>query len=240
MENEDIITRFYKKLSTDAPNKCWDWQGSFFSRGYPSFYDGNKNQLAKTFSYKTFVGKIPDGMVILSSCKNRKCVNPYHLLLGTLSQAVEENYDAVINRFWKKVEKSDSCWNWKGSFRKSYGRFQFNKKVYPAHRFIWEHLYGELPKDLFVCHSCDNRKCVNPSHLFVGTHEENMSDMSEKGRSPKMPGEKNPAAKLKTENILDIRKRKADGETLEEIANRYKISFQHVSDIVNLKRWKHI
>ncbi len=77
--------------------------------------------------------------------------------------------------FWKYVKiKKDGCWDWFGfKNKKGYGRFSFNKKIVMAHRFIYEYLIGEIPKNMTVNHDCENKKCVNPDHLTLMTQKEN-------------------------------------------------------------------
>lgn len=90
-------------------------------------------------------------------------------------------------QFWARVEKSNGCWIWKGAkIRGGYGRLYVNRNGIPAHRFSWEIANRQhVPKGFFVCHHCDNPPCVNPEHLFLGTHIGNMLDMKMKGRSLK-------------------------------------------------------
>jgi len=87
-----------------------------------------------------------------------------------------------MNRFFDKVHKTDSCWNWTASTRNGYGAFKINGKVEGAHRVSWVLNNGEIPEGLFVCHKCDNPRCVNPEHLFLGTASDNMKDCYNKGR----------------------------------------------------------
>lgn len=90
--------------------------------------------------------------------------------------------------FWMNVEKADSCWLWKGSLTKSgYGRFNFEYKCYRAHRVSYYLLKGAISSKMFICHSCDNQKCVNPAHLWEGTPQDNTLDMVKKDRR-KSPG----------------------------------------------------
>lgn len=94
----------------------------------------------------------------------------------------------MLNRFWNKVYKTDSCWLWIGSrLPTGYGTFRVGKKVKRAHRVSWELHNGPIiDGSLLVCHTCDNPMCVNPDHLFLGTNLDNMRDRNAKGRNPQV------------------------------------------------------
>lgn len=142
------------------------------------------------------------------------------------------------NLFWKKVNKTESCWLWTASKdRDGYGHFARNKR---AHRISYILIKGKIPKGLWVLHKCDNPPCVNPDHLYLGTIKENTKDKNERGRYNPSYGEKSHFAKLTTKQVLEIRKLRASGKSLGEIAKIYKIGKMQVSRIYRKLRWSHI
>jgi hypothetical protein len=116
--------------------------------------------------------------------KDRKYTYRGFILLMIL----QEEKDII--RFWSKVEKTETCWIWTAATSTfGHGRFRVNRKSYSPHRLSYELFYGDFDQSLLVCHTCDNPRCVNPDHLFLGTYLDNNRDMFAKGRG--CTGDKN-------------------------------------------------
>lgn len=107
-----------------------------------------------------------------------------------------------------------------------------------AHRIAYEIAYGKPPDFLYVCHRCDNPKCINPSHLFLGTQDDNMKDMSVKRRS--IFGEKNPKAKLTENAVKMIRQKLKEGFSHKQLANEFGVTRTAISHILKGKIWRHV
>lgn len=153
-------------------------------------------------------------------------------------------YGTFDERFWKKVAKggADDCWEWAAArYRSGYGKFGIDNTVHPAHRVAWQIVNGPIPDGLEVCHDCDNPPCVNPAHLFLATHLENMHDRDRKGRhsSGERPrGQRHYAAKLTEDAVRHIRRcTHADAEWL---ATHYGVSPNTVLGILYRMSWRHI
>lgn len=146
----------------------------------------------------------------------------------------------IEQRFSTKFIIDESgCWNWQSSIDGAgYGMIATQKGVHlKAHRFSWTLSRGEIPESLFVLHRCDNRRCVNPDHLFLGTHQDNMDDMVSKGRLPPHNGEKNGASKLTEEKVLAIR---SDPRSQSKIAVDYGVTQTAISKIKLRKLWSYL
>lgn len=137
---------------------------------------------------------------------------------------------------------STPCWIW-GLKKKteSYGQTKLNKKPIPAHRLSWLLHRGPIPKNLWVLHKCDRRRCVNPDHLFLGTAQDNMDDMILKGRAIHPRGENSSAARLSTPDVIEIRKLLSDTRLpCHAIAKKFNVSENAIISIYNGKSWSHL
>lgn len=175
----------------------------------------------------------------------------------------------AMERFWLHVEKTGSCWLWTGN-RKPNGYGNFTPKpgiTVTTHRFVYEFIYGPIPHGMCVCHHCDIKHCVNPDHLFLGTHQDNMADRNAKGRQAhgdrhwththpekrlfgdhnplrRHPervarGERNGHAILTTVCIYLIRNLQGHLSS-STVAKQFHISSGHVQRIWNRQAWGHL
>lgn len=146
-------------------------------------------------------------------------------------------------RFWSKVDKTGDCWIWTAMIGwKGYGRFRADGKSKAAHRVAFELTYGPIPDDLFVCHRCDNPPCVNPTHLFLGTPQDNMRDAAAKGRLGKSSprGEAIGGHILTEQAVREIRAARAAGVSSIDLERRYGVNQRTIWDAVNRKTWRHV
>lgn len=153
----------------------------------------------------------------------------------------DDGRPVLDERFWSKVSRGDGCWLWLASCdTNGYGMFGVSRgKTRKAMRIMWEWANGRmLEAGECVMHSCDNRRCVNPSHLSVGTHAENMRDMSLRGRSAR--GERSSRAKLTSGDVVEIRRLKATGMSSRDIAAMFGVTYGPIDQIVRRATWRHV
>jgi len=138
--------------------------------------------------------------------------------------------DTLRDRVMRNVKKTRGCWLWTGTFNAyGYGVVGHKRNKYMAHRAAYQVHVGDIPKGLYVCHKCDNTKCVRPEHLFLGTQKDNMRDCSKKGRV-------HSGYKLSGEDVKKIRA--LDGKLFHrEIAQKFGVSRSAVGAILSGKIW---
>ena len=150
---------------------------------------------------------------------------------------------SLEQRLFAHVDKTESCWLWTGSITNSgygdLGRTPYDKGWF-AHRLSWTIHNGTIPDGLKVLHKCDVRICVNPDHLFIGTHQDNMDDMDAKGRRISLRGENSPVHKLTDEQVREIRLRYSGvpyNNNARELANEFGVTWQYIQQLIR-KEWR--
>ena len=221
----DLHERVWSLIDKLSDDECWIWKGS--QSNNCRIMVNWKRHNAHNVVWEESHGNIPDSCNVIRTCQNKNCCNPKHL---TLSPTWHE-------RFWSHVDKTSigGCWEWTGrNYRNTgYGAFSLNRKLQYAHRLSYVMAHGDIPvvdgKTLYVCHHCDNKKCVNPDHLFVGTHSDNTQDCVKKGRNGFLVGrgESNGRCKLTDVQADEIR---ANNGRLSQraLASMYGVTQSHI------------
>jgi hypothetical protein len=189
-------------------------------------------------------------------CGQEKTISASNIR-NTFSCGCYRNKD-LETRFWSKVHKTESCWLWTAATTNqgrrtvfAYGIFRVDGINIRAHRMSWELIKGPIPKDMNVLHHCDNPRCVRPDHLFLGTPADNVADMMFKHRASPlvldgtcwaMGAEKQRASvsKLDEEDVRQIRKGLAEGETQSGLAKRFQVSNGAINHIATGRTWRHV
>jgi hypothetical protein len=141
-----------------------------------------------------------------------------------------------------RVDQATGCWVWVGPLHEGgRGRLKVNGRNVIAARASFEVSRGPIPDGMLVCHRCDNPACVNPSHLFLGSHQDNMADMKAKQRAHRhlgaRRGQKNPNAKLSQHDVAAIQKRLRVGEPIASVAADYPVSSHTIRGIKYRRTW---
>lgn len=158
-------------------------------------------------------------------------------------------HTGAIKSVWNPEERfalytklaETGCIEWLGTTdRDGYGYFSIGDKNRRAHRYAWERKHGQIPKGLCVCHKCDNRKCVNVEHLFLGTSQENTQDRHAKGRTVGLKGSRHANAKTTEVSVRGMRWLYSCGATYGELATIFGLTKQTIRGIVHREHWKHV
>lgn len=176
---------------------------------------------------------------------------------STTNPTIELTQDQ-IDKFWSLVDDSEygpaGCWVWQAYRNKqSYGVINTNCQRFLAHRFSWFLVHGNIPDDLIACHRCDNPSCVNPSHVWLGTRQQNALDRDSKKRvasgnnhglrknaGAASHGERHYLAKLTTDSVVLIRKLYQSGQSCKDIASNFDVTDGAILAVVLRKTWKHV
>lgn len=220
----------------------------------PLLAPGQRNLLVSvtTLVYKKYVPRPPN----FSTCTAPECSKPFfakrlckrhyerfrkfHRLHNINTSLDLSDPDRVMGWIKKNVAITENrCWEWQRSLARGYAVLRIKYKLYRGIRVV-AHIHHGMPLDsaLFVCHKCDNRKCLNPDHLFLGTNKDNILDAKQKGRTARGSG--HGSAKLTEEQVVAIRLMHREGATLVELSRQFGIGSAGLHAIVNRKLWQHI
>jgi hypothetical protein len=228
--------RFWSRTIPEPNTGCLLWMGANDGRYGQSRFKG-KNHKAHRVAWEITRGPVPPGLFVCHRCTQHACVNPAHLFVGTR----QDSDGDFAERFWARVAKrgGDGCWDWFGATRrKGYGAVSRDGVMVSAHRAAWELAHGPAPQDKVVMHACDNPRCTRPSHLRLGSAQENVDDKVAKGRQAR--GEAQGAAKLTAEKVRQIRGLAAQGVRSSDIAEMFGIGATHVRSITKGRAWRHV
>ena len=150
---------------------------------------------------------------------------------------------------WKQIDKHSeciwfmwTCWEWVGGLNSTgYGVMGIDYKKYLAHRIVYKEIYGEIMNGLFVLHKCNNPKCCNPNHLYLGTQTDNVEQMFKEGRANTACGERTGAAKLTEKDVLEIRRLYLTGDySQRDLGKMFEVDHKVICNIINRNAWRHI
>lgn len=162
---------------------------------------------------------------------------------------VEAKVDIMQGTPWERLKAKrkidrDRNWIWTGATTKpgpeGYGRITYAGKTVCTHILAWELTNGPVPPGMKVLHTCDIPRCFNPAHLFLGTQADNMADMKQKGRERKARGTESPQSKLTDEQVLEIRRRRANGDSVVKLAVAFGVNPSNISHICTGRTWTHL
>lgn len=176
-----------------------------------------------------------------SPAKKRGMCNKHYLRWRRATPVSERQRPTAEERFWAKVQKGAGCWEWHGYRRPSgHGVFAASRgRRVSAHAFALELSTGvPTPAGMEACHRCDNPPCVNPRHIYYGTRQQNIDDAWARSRCA--VGQDRPAAKLRDEQVVEIRERYAAGESAKDLASEFSIAVVTLRHIVLGLKWKHL
>lgn len=133
------------------------------------------------------------------------------------------------------------CKEWQGYTDASgYGHTSRDGKDVRVHRWAYEESLGPIPEGMQVLHRCDNPRCCQVAHLFLGTNQDNVNDKVQKGRQSHLIGTQQPGAKLTDEDVLSIRNKRAEGYLLRELANEFGVSIATIHRVATFTYWRHV
>jgi len=253
--NLSLEEAFLTNLKIRNSDDCWIWYRVDI-QGYGVFVYRRIHFKAHRLMYSMFYQmNLGTRDIVAQLCGEKSCVNPAHLYLRTKSDVIRErfskkktHYDIVMDIINNPITNNE-CVKFPGKVaHQNYGRMTKNGQWFTAHILVWEMTNGPVPEGMEVCHSCDNSWCIQISHLYVATHQQNVRDMVSRGRhflqrnpNGAVKGSRHGRSKLKEEQVLEIRKLYDSGKYKQiDLALMFSIHKQTVNNIVRRQKWTHI
>lgn len=250
-EIEERFFSFVVKEKNDNP--CWIWHGHVDERRYARFY----GQIAHRVIFQHTYGPLKKNFYVTRCPLNFLCINPEHLSSSIQHWGFKVGHIPphkgktrkripMKERFYSFVRiqpPPSTCWQWTGAtVPDGYGILSNpdTRRPVRAHVFSYELHIGPIPAGLQVLHKCDNPPCVNPKHLYAGTHARNMKDASERKRFPNRKGEKHPRVKLTEEKVRTIWQRLKNGESMKALGKEYRVAEITIWHIRKGNSWRHL
>jgi len=157
------------------------------------------------------------------------------------SKKIDWRWKDINLRLWARVRKTRGCWHWTGGVDSSgYGSIYYQKRLWSAHRLSYSLSVGAIPRGKQINHTCDNTRCVNPKHLWIGTQQENIADRVQKKRSYRAHGSKNASSKLTERKVRNIKRLLQQGVTYSQLSRAYKVATSTIGRIARDTHWKHV
>ena len=188
-----------------------------------------RSTICERIAYEEIIGELDRHENLVNICGNLLYINPSHYKIKTEREDHKKSIEYTIDK--------NGCWNCISHFKnkKGYPHITINNKSTRLSRYMYESYRGEIPEGKIIMHLCDNPSCINPDHLKIGTHTENIKDRDNKGRAIK--GEKCHNSKLKEKDIREIR---ISTLSTKELSIKFNVSDSNIRDIRNRKAWKHV
>jgi hypothetical protein len=238
MFTKQQLIKYWSKVDwkNKSVNDCWNWIGNYVNEcGVGQIKINNVRYSANRVAYIHYFGQLSDNIMLIQSCENKKCCNPYHMIKNDFEY-----------RFWSKIYIPEDynikeCWLWlSGTDKDGYGEFRLDNITFKAHRIMYEIIKGPIDDDMEICHSCNNTSCVNPYHMRQGTSQDNANDRIISKTVPM--GSSHINSTLTEENIfqifddIDCDKFKS----FDDLCINYNITRTVVLNILNRKSWNHV
>jgi len=197
-----------------------------------------------TILEKSSVKKKSRGLHFLCKCDcgMERIVRKQCLIEGNSNSCGCKKYGPVKDKIFNNIKKNENgCWEWTGGLSaRGYASMHYEGKRTPLHRLSYILFRGPIPNDKLACHTCDNKKCINPDHIYIGTHKTNFRDAKERNRLRTRRGSAHPSSKLNEDKVRFIRFHYQNGFDIREMSSFFGVTKSILYQTAKGQRWKHV